>query len=88
MPPIVYIGRGLILDKAMTPPLKGSSTPVKVTSDELRPEQELRKSREEPRVMHDNHNINATSASMDECINENYNLQREVSATSVTKPKD
>ncbi len=25
---------------------------------------------------------------MDECINENYNPQREVSATSVAKPKD
>ncbi len=25
---------------------------------------------------------------MDECINENYNPQREVSATSITKPKD
>jgi hypothetical protein len=52
------------------------------------PEQELRKSREEPRVTHDDHSTNATCASMDECINENYNLQREVSATSVTKPKD
>jgi hypothetical protein len=45
-------------------------------------------SREEPRVIHDNHSINATSASMGECINENYNPQREVSATGVTKPKD
>jgi hypothetical protein len=46
LPPIVYIGRGLILDKAVTPPLEGTSTPVKATSDERRPEQELRKSRE------------------------------------------
>ncbi len=50
-----------------------------------RPEQELRKSREELQVIH---SINATRASMDECINENYNPQRKVSATSVDKPKD
>jgi hypothetical protein len=83
--PILYIGRGLISNKAVTPPLEGTSTAVKATSDERRPEQELRKSREEPRVIHDNH---STCASMDECINENYNPQREVSAKSVTKPKD
>jgi hypothetical protein len=53
--------------------------------DERRPEQELRKSREELRVIH---SINATRASMDASINENYNTQLEVSATSVTKPKD
>jgi hypothetical protein len=90
MPPIVYIGRGLISDKAVAPPLEGTSTPVKATSDELRPEQELLKSREEPRAIHDNHSTNATCASMDECINENYNQQLEVTrrATSVTKPKD
>ncbi len=79
---------GLIADKLVTPPLEGKSTPVKATSDERRPEQELGKSREEPRVIHDNHSTNATRVSMDECIYENYNPQREVSAKSVTKPKD
>jgi hypothetical protein len=88
MPPIVYACRVLISDKAVTPQLEGTSTPVKATCDERRSEQELRESREELRVIHYNHNINATRASMDECINENYNPQREVSATSVTKPKD
>jgi hypothetical protein len=88
MPPIVYIRGGLISDKAVTPPLEGTSTPLKAMSDERHPEQELRKSREEPQVIHDNHSINATRASMDECIDENYNPQREVSTTSVTKPKD
>ncbi len=32
--------------------------------------------------------LNDTRASMDECINEDYNPQREVSASGVTKPKD
>ncbi len=48
MPPIVYIGSGPISDKAVTRPLEGTSTPVKATSDERRPEQGLRKSQEEP----------------------------------------
>ena len=91
MPAIVYISRRLISDKAVTPPLDGTSTPVKATSDELCPEQELRKSQEEPQVIHDNHSTNATRASLDEHqreVIENYNQQQEVSATSVTKPKD
>ncbi len=88
MPPIVYISRGLISDKAVTSPLEGTSTSVKATSDERRPEKELRKSREEPRVIHVNQSINATRARVVDCINENYIPQREVSATSVTKPKD
>jgi hypothetical protein len=86
--PIVYADRVLIPDQAVTPPLEGTSTPVKATCDERRPEQELRKSREELRVIHDNHSINDARAGMDECINENYNPQWEVSATGVTKPKD
>jgi hypothetical protein len=85
---IVYADKVLIPDHAATPPSKGTSTPVKATCDERRPEQELRKSREELRVIHDNHVTNDASASMDECINENYNQQWEVTATGVTKPKD
>jgi hypothetical protein len=75
MPPIVYAGRVLISDEAVTHPLEGTSTPVKATCDERCPEQELRKSREEPRVILNNHSINATRANMDKCINENYNPQ-------------
>jgi hypothetical protein len=86
--PIVYADRVLIPDQAVTPPSEGTSIPVKATCDERRPEQELRKSREELRVIHDNHGIDDARASMDECINENNNPQWEVSASGVTKPKD
>jgi hypothetical protein len=72
----------------VTPPSEGTSTPVKATCDERRPEQELRESREELRVIHDNHSINDARASMDECINENYNPQCEVSAPGVTQTRD
>ena len=44
--------------------------------------------RKELRVIHDNHDINDACASMDECINENYNPQREVSAPGVTQTRD
>ena len=80
--------RVLIPDQAVTPPSEGTSTPVKATCDERRPEQELRKSREELRIIHDNHCINDARASMDECINENYNPQCEVSAPGVTQTRD
>jgi hypothetical protein len=86
--PIVYADRVLIPDQAVTPPLEGTSTPVKATCDELRPEQEPWESREELRVNHDNHGINDARASMDECINENYNPQNEVSASGVTQTRD
>jgi hypothetical protein len=71
MPPIVYACRVLIAHEAVPHPLEGTSIPVKATCDEWRPEQELRKNREELRVIHGNHSINATRASMDECMNEN-----------------
>jgi hypothetical protein len=61
---------------------------IKATCDERRPEQELRESREGLRVIHDNHGINDARASMDDCINENYNPQWEVSASGIIKPKD
>ncbi len=88
MQPIVYTDRVLIPDQAVTPPLEGTSTPVKATCDERRPEQVPQESREELRVIHDNPGINDARASMDECINENYNPQREVSAPGVTKTRD
>jgi hypothetical protein len=86
--PIVYADRVLIPDQAVTPPLEGTSTAVKATCDERRPEQEPRESREELRVIHDNHGIIDARANMDECINENYNPQCEVSAPGVTQTKD
>jgi hypothetical protein len=70
---IIYTDRVLIPDQSLTPPLEGTSTPVKATCDERRPEQEPWESREELRVIHDNHDINDARASMDECMNENYN---------------
>ncbi len=83
------INRVLIPDYAVTPPLEGTSTPVRATCDERRPEQELRESREELRVLlDDNHGINDARASMDECINENYNPQCEVSAPGITQTRD
>jgi hypothetical protein len=86
--PIVYADRVLIPDYAVTPPSEGTSTPFKATCDERCPEQELRESREELQVIHDNHCINNARGSMDECINENYNPQCEVSAPGVTQTKD
>jgi hypothetical protein len=74
--PIVYADRVLIPDYVVTPPLEGTSTPVKATCDERRPEQELRESREELRVIHDNHSGIATRAHKDECNDENYNTQQ------------
>jgi hypothetical protein len=74
--------------KKVTHPMEETSNPLKATSDERCPEQELRKSQEEPRVPHDNHSTNATRARMDECINENYNQQQAVRATSATRHKD
>jgi hypothetical protein len=85
---IIYAIRVLIPDQVVTPPLQGTSTPVKATCDERRPEQEPLESREELRVIHDNHCINDARASIDECINENYNPQREMSAPGVTHTKD
>ncbi len=67
---------------------EGTSTPVKATCDERHPEQEVWESREELRVIHANHGINDACANMDECINENYNPQCEVSAPGVTQTKD
>jgi hypothetical protein len=86
--PIVYADRVLISDYAMASPSEKTSTPVKATCDERRPEQELRESLDELRVIHDNHGINDASASMDECINEIYNPQCELSAPGVTQTKD
>jgi hypothetical protein len=86
--PIVYACRVLIPDQLVTPPLEGTLTPVKATCDDQSPEREPWESREELRVIHDNHDVNDSRANMDQCINENYNPQCEVSAPGVTQTKD
>ncbi len=49
------------------------------------PEEELGESREELRVIHDNHSRFATCAHEDECNDVNYNPQQGAKATSATK---
>ncbi len=72
----------------MTPSLEGTSTPVKATCDERRPEQEPRESEEELRFIHDKHGIKDARASMEECIYKKYNQQREVSASGDTQTRN
>jgi hypothetical protein len=64
----------------------GPSQPLKATQATRGPEVELGKSREELRVIHDNHSGTATRAHKDECNDENYNPQQGAKATSATKP--
>ncbi len=70
----------------MTPPEDGPSQPLKATQATRAPEEELGRSREEPRVIHDNHSGIATRAHEDECYDENYNPQQGAKAASATKP--
>ncbi len=62
MPPIIYICRRLISDKTVTPPLEGTSIPLKAASDERRPEQVLRKCREDSQGFHDNQAVTTEAA--------------------------
>jgi hypothetical protein len=59
MTPIIYISRGLISDKPVNHPVEGTSTPLKATGEKRGSEEE---SREEPRVIQDNHSTIATRA--------------------------
>jgi hypothetical protein len=59
---------------------------LKATQAMLGPEEELGKSREELRDIHDNHRWIATRAHEDECNGKNYNQQQGAKATSATKP--
>ena len=68
--------------RAITTP----SQPLKATQATRGPEEELGKSREELRVIHDNHSGITTRAHEDECNDENYNPQQGAKATSATKP--
>ncbi len=72
----------------MNPPTDGPSQPLKATQATRGPEEELRKSREELRVIHDNHSGIATRAHEDESNDENCNLQQGAKATIATKPMD
>jgi hypothetical protein len=71
-----------------TPPEDGPSKPLKAMQATRGPEEELGKSREELRVIRDNHSRIATRAHEDECTgnDENYNPQQGAKATSATKP--
>ncbi len=60
----------------MAPPEDGPSQHLKVTQATRGPKEELGKSREELRVIHDNHSGIATSDNEDECNDENYNQQQ------------
>ena len=70
----------------MTPPEDGPSQPLKAAQATRGPEEELGKSREDLRVIHDNHSWIATRALEDECNDENYSPQQGAKATSATKP--
>jgi hypothetical protein len=74
-----------IADTKVTPPEDGPSQSLKTTQATRCPEEELRKDREELRVIHDNHSWIATRANEDECNHENYNPQQGAKATSPTK---
>jgi hypothetical protein len=60
-------------------------SPLKATQATRGPEEELEKSREELRVIHDNHSGIATRANEDECNDENYSPQQGAKTTSATK---
>ncbi len=72
--PVIPIHGSHFADTEVTPPI-GPSQPLS----------ELEKSREELRVIRDNHSWIATHANLDECIVENYNQQQGAKATSTTK---
>ncbi len=88
IPPFIYISRRLISDKLVTHPFEGTSNHLKATSGKRDPEEELQKSREELRGIHDNHSSTAISADMDKSIDENFNPQQGLSATRVTASRD
>jgi hypothetical protein len=53
---IIYISRRFIADNSVTPPAEEPSAPLTVTQTMVGTEEALLKSREELRVIHDNHN--------------------------------
>ncbi len=83
--PVIPIYGSHFAGSKVTPPEDGPSQPLKATQAKRGPEEELGKSREELRVIHDNHSGIATRAHKDECNDENY-TQQGTKATSATKP--
>jgi hypothetical protein len=84
--PVIPIYEGHFSGSKVTPPEDGPSQPLKATQATRGPEEELGKSQEELRIIHDNHSGIATRAHEDESNDENYNLQQGAKATSATKP--
>jgi hypothetical protein len=80
--PVIPINGLHIADTKVTPPEDGPSQHLKATQATRGPEEELRKSREELRVIHDNHSWISSRANEDECNAENP--QQEAKATSAT----
>ncbi len=74
-----------IADTKVTPPEDLPSQQFKAAQTMRGPEEELEKSREELRVLHDNHIGIATLTDEDECNDENYNEQQGAKATRATK---
>ncbi len=65
--PVIPICGSHFAGSKMTPPEDGPSQPLKATQATRGPEEELGKSPEELRVIHDNHSGIATRAHEDEC---------------------
>jgi hypothetical protein len=84
--PVIPIYGSHFEGSKVTPPEDGPSQPLKATQATRGPEEELGKSREEIRNIHDNHSGIATPAHEDKVNDENYNQQQGAKATSVTKP--
>jgi hypothetical protein len=83
--PVIPIYGSYFAGSKVTPPEDGPSQPLKATQATRGPEEELRKNREELRVIHNNHSGIATSAHEDECNDENYNSQQGAKATSARR---
>jgi hypothetical protein len=84
--PVIPIYGSHFAGSKVTPPEEGPSQPLQATHATRGPKEELGKSQEELRVIHDNHSGIATRAHEGECNDENYNPQQGAKATSSTKP--
>ncbi len=84
--PVIPIYGSHFAGSKVTHPEDGPSQPLKAMQATRSPEEKLGKSREELRVIHDNHSGIATRAHEDECNGEHYIPQQGAKATSATKP--
>jgi hypothetical protein len=80
--PVITVHGSHFADTKVTPPEDGPSQTLKATQASRGPEKELGQSREELRVIHDNHSGIATSANEDECNEENCDPQQGAKAAS------